>query len=116
VGYTTFFKEINSYHKKLTKFSIIVTVHLGIDFVENAIKKKGEIYLPGNVKTMDNMVKDYFMSIDTALNEKQEKKKRNALRRLQRRNPATGKVSGKSVSTEEWNAEKGIGNNITSLF
>jgi len=89
VGYTTFFKEINSYHKKLTKFSIIVTVHLGIDFVENAIKKKGEIYLPG---------------------------KRNALRRLQRRNPATGKVSGKSVSTEEWNAEKGIGNNITSLF
>ena len=99
-------------------FQILLVNHIdtGIDFVENAIKKKREIYLPGNVKTMYNMVKDYFMSIDTALNEKQEKMKRNALRRLQRRNPATGKVSGKSVSTEEWNAEKGIGNNITSLF
>ena len=99
-------------------FQILLVNHIdnGIDFVENAIKKKGKIYLPGNVETMKKMLTDYHQSYDDALTPKQEIKKRNALRRLQRRDPATGKVSGKGVSTEEWNAEKGIGNNITSLF
>lgn len=97
-------------------FQILLVNHIdnGINFIQPATK----IHSPGNGEIMNKMLNDYYMSIDTALTDKQIKKKTNALRRLQRRNPETGKVprGGEIFSTEEWNAEKGISDNITSLF
>jgi hypothetical protein len=84
----------------------------GLDFVKRVIKKM-KTYLSEKGKTMKMMLKDYntYVKFSYPINNYEEEQKKNAFRRLQRRNPETGKISRKVdvVTTEEWNAEKGMG-------
>jgi hypothetical protein len=84
----------------------------GIDFVEKVIKnQKTYPKLSEKGETMKRMLKDYitYVKFAYARGDKEVNQKMNAFRRLQRRNPETGKVRGGVVTTEEWNAEKGMG-------
>lgn len=91
---------------------LVNEIDSGLDFVRTAIKNFGRS-LSEEGKIMKKMLDDYdtYVNYFYASSDKEETKKKNALRRLQKRNPETGTVTGSRgvVTTEEWNAEKGIG-------